>query len=100
VVRGPRPRHGTNPDRFAREGFIEGVEGGFVEFDYAGWHQELVDERITPEDVRWAGELLARLTPEQWDDAFRAGGHEPAVRQRFISTLLAKVEAARTLGMP
>lgn len=84
---------------FERQGFITGVRDGFVEFAYAGWHQELVDRRITPEDVRWAGDLLARLTRDQWNDAFRAGGYEAAVRERFVARLLAKIGDARTLGL-
>jgi hypothetical protein len=85
----------SNPDVFERLAFITGVERGFVEFEYHGWHQELVERRITPADVRWASELLAGLTRGQWDDAFRAGGYAPEGRSRFIRRLLAKIEEGR-----
>ena len=49
-------------DLFEGQGFIKGIRDGFVEFEYHGWHQELVRRRLTPADVRWACELLAGLT--------------------------------------
>ncbi len=39
------PRRG-NAAAFAADPFITSVSKGFVEFDYRGWHQELVRERI------------------------------------------------------
>jgi hypothetical protein len=84
-------------DTFTRLGFIRGVEHGYVRFDYHGWHQELFRERLTPADVRWAAALLGRLTREQWDEAFRAGGYDAATAGRFITRLLEKVEEGRHL---
>jgi hypothetical protein len=81
-----------NPDLFDRLGFIKGVHNGLVEFDYHGWHQELITKRITPDDVRWACEHLAKLSDAQWQDAFRAGGFDPAVAERFIARLKAKID--------
>ncbi len=85
-------------DAFERSGFIEGVEDGFVEFEYHGWHQELIRRRITPADVRWACELLAGLTEAQWREAFLAGGYDPAVSARFIQRLQAKIREGAALG--
>jgi hypothetical protein len=48
--------------------------------------------------VRWASELMSGLTRDQWRDAFRAGGYETAVSDRFINRLLAKVQEGLTLG--
>lgn len=86
-----------NPDVFTRLGFIRGIDRAYVQFEYYGWHQELFRNRITPADVRWAGALLARLTRDQWNEAFRAGGYDDATAGRFISRLLEKVEEARCL---
>jgi hypothetical protein len=83
--------HRGNPDLFDKAGFVKGVEHGFVRFDYHGWHQDLVKDRITTGDVRWACELLSRLSDRQWADAFRAGGYEPALAQRFISRVHQKI---------
>ena len=90
------PQRG-DPDLFERNIFIAGVRDGFVEFGYHGWHQELFKRRIAPRDVRWASELLAQLTDRQWDDAFRAGGYEPAVATRFIRRLHQKIAESQQL---
>ena len=85
-------------DLFERHGFIKGTRDGFVEFDYHGWHQELVRRRLTPADVRWACGLLAELTPAQWREAFLAGGYEPALSERFIARLQTKIRQGLILG--
>jgi hypothetical protein len=88
-----------NPEQFAAIPFLTGVDGGYVQFGaYAGWHQELVRNRITPDDVRWTSTLLAQLTEKQWRDAFRAGGYEPAWADRFIVRLRQKVAEGLTLA--
>jgi hypothetical protein len=83
---------------FERQGFIADVKDGFVEFDHHGLHQEVIRQRITPEDVRWASALLSGLTDEQWHEAFRAGGYGPAPRQRFITRLLEKIREGLRIG--
>jgi hypothetical protein len=82
----------SSPDNFEQVPFVTGIEDGFVLFaGYQGWHAELVRDRITPHDVRWASNLLAQLTEEQWHDAFRAGGYERSVSERFIRRIRAKI---------
>jgi hypothetical protein len=85
-------------ERFERDSFITGVEGGFVTFDYHGWHQELVRRRITPSDVRWACALLSQLTPTQWREAFLAGGYDTQLAGRFIGALQARIRQGLTLA--
>ena len=85
----------NDPERFARQPFIGGVYGGFVVFPFSGWHQELYNGRITPDDTRWAASLMSRLTAAQWHDAFRAGGYTAAAEQRFTAALQARIEQAR-----
>jgi hypothetical protein len=85
-----KPKRG-DPDLFDRQVFMSGMKSGFVEFSYHGWHQELFKQRIAPHDVRWASDLLGGLTNPQWEDAFRAGGFEPAVAARFIRRLHQKI---------
>jgi hypothetical protein len=88
-------------DDFEEQGFLDGVNGdGYVEFDQKGkWHRGLFS-RITPADVRWTCERLARISPEQWQDAFRAAGHEPGVAERFIRRLQQKIAEGRALQDP
>jgi len=81
-------------DTFERHTFIEGVEDGFVKFAYQGRQPELVRHRITVEDLQWASDLLGRLSDTQWRDAFRAGGYEPALADRFIRKIKDNVAAA------
>jgi hypothetical protein len=89
----------SDPGKFDRSGFIRGVKNGIVEFDYQGRHQELADH-LSPEDVRWMCELLARLTDVQWSDAFRAGGYDIATATRFIARIKQKIVQGLALGHP
>jgi hypothetical protein len=82
---------------FEREPFITDVKDGFVQFNYHGWHHELF-KRISPDDVTWASGWLGQLSDRQWSDAFRAGGYEPAVADRFIRRLHQKIAEGRRLG--
>ena len=91
------PRKG-NAHAFERYPFITGVNDGKVRFADNGWYKNLVRDRITPEDVAWASNLLGQLTPQQWEDAFRAGGYAPEVANRFIAKLREKIEQGRSVG--
>jgi hypothetical protein len=58
-----------------------------VAFDYHGIHGKLVDS-VSPDEVRWACELLSRLSDRQWEDA---GG-------RYIRKI--KTKLAQGLALP
>jgi hypothetical protein len=88
----------NDPDSFEKYPFVLGVQGGHVQFAYSGWYKNLVRDRITPDDVVWASELLGRLSAKQWADAFRAGGYTPDVANRFISKLHEKIAQGRAVG--
>ncbi|MGC4082223.1 MAG: hypothetical protein QM736_08995 [Vicinamibacterales bacterium] len=83
---------------FERTRFIIGMDDGYVRFDYHGFHQELVEGRITPDDVRWACELVGGLTDRQWHDAFDAGGFNRTVADRFIRRLQQRIREGEELG--
>ncbi len=87
-----------DPTRFEQFQFIVDVHGGFVRFDYHGFHQELVRDRITPDDVGFACEMLSQLTDTQWRDAFRAGGYTPDVADRYIRKLQANIAQGRQIA--
>jgi hypothetical protein len=82
---------------FERHEFIEGIDEGFVKFEYHGWHQELIRRRITPADVRWACELLGGLTGDQWREAFLAGGFDDERAERFIGALQTRIRQGLAL---
>jgi hypothetical protein len=81
----------NNIDLYERHKFITGVEDGFVTFSYRGWRSDVLRGRITVDDVRWALTLLGRLSDRQWHDAFRAGGYEPAIAERFVRKIHANI---------
>ena len=81
---------------FEQTPFIKGVVGGKVQFDYRGRHRVLFDN-ITPADVRWICGELKRLTDDQLNDAFRAGGYPPSLAERFIRRLKQKIDEGLAL---
>ena len=87
----------NNIAAFEKTPFINGITNGHVDFAYKGWYKPFVDDRITPAEVEWASDLLGRLSDQQWNDAFRAAGYEPALASRFIARLKAKVAEGRSL---
>jgi hypothetical protein len=92
---------GTRDDieAFEREPFIRDVSGNRVTFHFQGaWREPQLLEGIEPADVRWISERLARLSADQWMDAFRAGGYAEAEASRFIRRLREKVEEGLRIG--
>lgn len=88
----------NDPELFARQPFITGVDDGFVVFGFAGWHQELISQRITPADVRWACKLLAALGDDQWSDAFRTSGYDRETAAQFMVSLKSRIDAGLNLA--
>jgi hypothetical protein len=78
---------------FEKEGFIDGVEDGRIEFAFTGRHRQLL-RMITPHDLRWAAMRLRRLTDQQWRDAFRAANYSDAIRDRYRRRIDRKIEEA------
>lgn len=83
-------------NQFERHGFIKGVRNGHVQFEFRGRHQPLL-RQITPADVRWTCERLAKLTDEQWRDAFRAGGYADPIAKRYIERIRVKIREGLAL---
>lgn len=85
----------NNVDLFEKDRFINSVGKRYVDFDYHGYHQELFKDRITPDDVRWACDLVGRITDRQWHDVFAATGYEPDVAERFIAAIKSRIDQGR-----
>jgi hypothetical protein len=93
------PGNRNDVEAFERERFIRRVEGNRVEFHYQGaWLEPHLAASVTPDDVRWICNLLARLTPRQWSDAFRAGGYGEPEAARFIRRLREKIAEGQNIG--
>ena len=89
-----RPRR-NHIDKFERHIFITNAGHDLVEFGYDGKQSRLIRNRIGVDTVRWAATLMSRISERQWNDAFRAGGYEPALGNRFIAKLRANIAQAR-----
>jgi hypothetical protein len=87
------PGSKSNVDDFEGERFIQSVHDGHVRFHYRGaWREPHLKRGVTPADVRWISERLARLTPAQWSDAFRAAGYTESETERYVLRLRQKVD--------
>ena len=88
-----------NLEEYRRSKWINGVSDGFVNFNVPsapsfGWMfyapemarrlgLQWLGRHIPVADARWMGSLLARLSPAQIRDAFRASGYSPADVDEF-----------------
>jgi hypothetical protein len=70
-------RNRNDPVDYAEDPFLEDVTDGRVFLFYKGKSQRLFDD-LRVEEAAWLGGLLARLTDEQINDAFRASNYSPA----------------------
>jgi hypothetical protein len=83
---------------FEHEPFILGVEGNRVRFGYQQLMEPQLAASVTPADVRWAANLLSRLSAEQWNDAFRGAGFVQAEADRYIKRIREKIAEGLNLG--
>lgn len=75
---------------------IKEVRGSKVELNYRGLHADIL-ERLEVADVIWACGLMSRLRDAQLDDAFKAAGYEPDIRNRFVKKIRAKIREGLAL---
>jgi hypothetical protein len=73
------------------------VEQGKVRFHFGGRYKHLLED-ISVADVVWICERLNRLTDRQFRDAFRAGGFEASVAERYIARIKARVAEGLALA--
>jgi hypothetical protein len=83
-------RSRNKPEDYADSKFIEKIEGGYVDFHFAGIHRGMLD-RINVDDARWLGELLSRLSDKQLSDAFRAANYTPEEIQTLTEAVRTRV---------
>ena len=98
---GPMPGSRNDIEDFEKHGFVKNVQGDYVVFDfYAARQQPRPVETVTRAQVLWAAQKLDRLSPAQWDDAFRAAGYDQPTADRYIQKLKQKVSEGLTVGAP
>jgi hypothetical protein len=85
-------RSRNKPRDYQRAKFVEGVDDGdVVDFKYGGRQREIF-KNISVDDAKWLGSLLARLSPEQIRDAFRAANYSPADQQVLTNAVLNRID--------
>lgn len=55
------------------------------------WRTRWIGHHVPRADAKWVGSLLAQLSPEQIQDAFRAGGYSPEQITAFTQVLQARI---------
>ena len=58
---------------------------------------ERLEQGIPVLDAEWIGDLLARLTPQQIRDAFRAAGYQPTEVEGFAKVVEKRIAALNQL---
>jgi hypothetical protein len=84
---------------FEAQGFIKGLDGQRVKFDYNGIHPKIV-ETVTVDDVVWTCRLMGRISDAQWHDAFRAAGFPEGEQRRYVEKLKSKIRDGLALAGP
>ena len=85
---------------FEEQGFIQSIDDrSRITFDYRGIYRDVIDG-VTPADVRWACQLLSRLSERQWREAFRAAHYDEPRATRFISKIKEKIAQGLALTTP
>jgi hypothetical protein len=102
-----------NLERYARSRFFTKVTPAYVDFAVprrAAWivlanpreflmrlRLRWIGRHIPRQDAKWMGGLLARLTPQQIRDAFRAAGYSDPDIDRFSTILRSRIEQLNEL---
>jgi hypothetical protein len=85
-IRGTR----NEPNDYAGDKFVTGVQAGKVVLDYEGKNSKLMRD-ISVEDARWLGTQLAKLSDEQIADAFRAANYTPDQVKLLASAVRSRI---------
>ena len=85
-------RSRNKPSDYAKQDFIEKVNGDNIIFKYGGKMQK-VFAGITKADARWLNKLLSRLTDEQIRDAFRSANYSSEDVESLTTAFKARRDA-------
>jgi hypothetical protein len=89
---GLAPKRGKgDSEAFSQEAFIKGVRDGEVVFNHERRRGRKVLKGVTIENARWMGNLLARLSDKQLEDAFRAGGFNASETAIYVRTMRERI---------
>ena len=85
-----------DPNGYANQIFIDGVQNGQVKFHYEGKSPQVL-EGVTVENARWMGGLLGRLSDKQLSDAFRAGGFSDSEISIYVRAVRDRINQLKNL---
>ncbi len=85
-----------NPNGFANQVFIDGVENGMVKFHYEGKNPDAL-QGVTVENARWMGNLLGRLSDKQLSDAFRSAGFKDDEVAIYVRAMRDRINKLKSL---
>lgn len=83
-------RSRNEPEDYVKAKFVEGVDGGRVRLNYDGKQTDLFGN-ISVSDAKWIGNLLAQVTDQQLQDAFRAANFTPEEIQMLVPAVRARI---------
>ena len=89
-------RSRNKPEDYVEAKFINEVKGNHIDFRFSGKRQGLFDD-ITIAQARWVGDLLAQLTDQQIQDAFRAANYTPEQIRMLSDALKSRITELETL---
>jgi hypothetical protein len=90
-------KHNRNrPNDYAKSKFVTGVNGNIVKFGYDGKNSGIL-KSITVEQAKWLGKLMAQLSDQQIEDAFRAANYKPEDIKVLAGTVRARINALTAL---
>ena len=84
-------RSRNKPEDYVKAKFVQDVDGGYVDFKYGGKNGGIFKD-ITVDQARWIGSWLARLSPEQIRDAFRAANYGPREESMLTNAVLRRID--------
>jgi hypothetical protein len=88
---GPISHSRNEPEKYVKTKFVEQVKGDRVQFAFSGKQGNLLDQ-VSVEQAKWIGGLLAQLSDQQLQDAFRAGNFQPDEIQILTQAVRARIE--------
>src|SRR6185436_9693424 len=89
-------RSRNKPEDYVKASFVKGVDDNYVAFKYGGKNRGIFKD-ITVDQARWIGSWLARLSPEQIRDAFRAANYGPREQNLLTRAVLHRINQLVTL---
>ena len=109
----PRDTSKDNLEAYKDSAFIRRISNTSVDFEvparprYMYWvnpketlsrvHLEWIGRNVPRDDARWMGQLLSRLSAQQFGDAFRASGYSPEECRAFTAEIQRRIAALAAL---